>query len=71
MRVPANESSPEFKLISEHMDVSPGLGRTASQQATFQIAALAVTLLIAIVGGLLVGMCVCVCVCVCVCSVCV
>ena len=53
--MPANESSPEFKLIKDHMDVSPGLGRTASEQAAFQIAALALTLIIAIVGGLLVG----------------
>lgn len=54
-RVPSNESSLEFQMIKQHMDVEPGLGRTGSQQAAFQIAALGITLLVAIVGGLLVG----------------
>ncbi|KAK7479050.1 hypothetical protein BaRGS_00029720, partial [Batillaria attramentaria] len=55
-RSPANETSPEFLHISQHMEISAGKGRTASEQASFQIAALAVTLIIAISGGAVVGL---------------
>jgi ammonium transporter Rh len=57
--VPADVNSTEFLDIKKHIDVEPGLGRTAAQQASYQIAALGVTLVVAIVGGLITGECCC------------
>ena len=36
-------------------DIEPGLGRTAKQQGGYQIATVAVTLAVAIAGGLVTG----------------
>lgn len=55
-RAPTNETSPEFLRVNHHMDISAGKGRTAAEQASFQIAALGVTLVVAITGGLIVGL---------------
>ncbi|XP_076438384.1 ammonium transporter Rh type B-like [Babylonia areolata] len=55
-RAPANESSPELHVIQQHVEVSAGQGRSAGAQAGYQMAALGITLVIAVVGGLLVGL---------------
>ncbi|KAL8625333.1 hypothetical protein ACOMHN_044476 [Nucella lapillus] len=56
-RAPSNESSAELTTIQSHMPVvSVGLGRSAGEQAAYQIAALGVTIVIAIVTGLIVGL---------------
>lgn len=59
-RIPI-EDSIEYKNIKQHFshiqveEIIPGIGRTAGRQAAFQIAALFVTLSIALIGGLLTG----------------
>eukprot|EP00117_Sycon_ciliatum_P046246 scpid74283/ scgid33144/ Ammonium transporter Rh type B-B; Rhesus blood group family type B glycoprotein B len=53
---PKNASDPELlRLQSLGFDVSPGDGRTRREQALFQLAALATTIGIAIVGGVFTG----------------
>lgn len=50
------KDTPEFGDIQRHLaDMQPGLGRTAFEQAGYQMAALGATLAVAIVGGLLTG----------------
>ncbi|KAI9560812.1 hypothetical protein GHT06_011764 [Daphnia sinensis] len=51
-RSPLNSSSEFLKIEYYNLRIDPGVERTASQQAGYQIAALVVTLVIAIVGGL-------------------
>ena len=47
----------EFLEIRKYTNsVEPGLGRTASEQAGYQMVALCVTLAIAVVGGVVTGM---------------
>jgi hypothetical protein len=54
-RAPHGNSSALNDVNEVLMFLEPGDNRTALQQAGFQLAALAVTLLVAIVGGLLTG----------------
>lgn len=51
-RSPLNSSSEFLKIEYYNLRIDPGIERTASQQAGYQVAALVVTLVIAIVGGL-------------------
>ena len=59
-RIPI-EDSIDYQNIKQHFshiqmeEIMPGIGRTAGRQAAFQIAALFVTLSIALIGGLLTG----------------
>ncbi|XP_041373232.1 ammonium transporter Rh type A-like [Gigantopelta aegis] len=53
-RVPTVNSTGLAEIMS-HVNVEPGLGRSAMGQAGYQLVALAVTLAIAIVGGVLTG----------------
>ncbi|KZS02985.1 Uncharacterized protein APZ42_034406 [Daphnia magna] len=55
-RSPLNSSSEFLRIEYYNLRIDPGIERTASQQAGYQIAALVVTLAIAIVGGLGTGM---------------
>nr|CAH0108907.1 unnamed protein product [Daphnia galeata] len=55
-RSPLNSSSEFSKIQYYNLKIDPGRERTALQQAGFQIAALIVTLVIAIIGGLGTGM---------------
>ena len=66
-RAPGNVSGLTGEQIL--LGIEPGSERTAAVQAAYQLALLASTLMIAVIGGLLSGACVCarVCVCVCVC----
>ena len=57
MRAPVNQSD-EYIRLETHlktMEVEPSEGRTAGAQAGFQLAALAVTIIISLVGGALTG----------------
>ncbi len=55
------EAGPEFDKIKELLhsagmeDIEPGHGRSASTQGAYQIAALGMTLAVAIAGGLVTG----------------
>jgi ammonium transporter Rh len=50
------EGSVELEVMQQHdSNVNAGFGRSASRQAEFQIAALFMTLAVAIVGGILTG----------------
>ncbi|XP_035829381.1 ammonium transporter Rh type B-like [Aplysia californica] len=51
-----NASSPEWKELEGHVSAEPGEGRSAAEQAGYQLLALAVTLAFALVGGLVVGL---------------
>ncbi|XP_076171931.1 uncharacterized protein LOC143148961 isoform X2 [Ptiloglossa arizonensis] len=55
---PARAPNSETKLaeMRDNYDVSPGLDRTAGQQASYQLLALAITVGIAIVSGLVTGL---------------
>ena len=54
---PSNASNPQLETLrSLGYEVSAGEGRTRAQQAAFQLAALGVTLGIAIVGGVITGL---------------
>lgn len=52
-----NASSLEYLEISSHLpgEIEPGLGRSAMDQALYQIAGLGVSLALALVGGLITG----------------
>ena len=52
-----NTSSPEYLEISSHLndEIEPGLGRSAADQALYQMAGLGVSLALALVGGLVTG----------------
>lgn len=52
-----NTSSPEYLEISNHFggDIKPGLGRSAMDQALYQMAGIGVSLALALVGGLVTG----------------
>jgi ammonium transporter Rh len=54
-RVPELNSTDFDQLKSQFPDMEPGLGRSATTQAAYQIYALLTTLALAIVGGLLTG----------------
>jgi len=54
-RAPLINSSELSEIKQELLTVEPGDNRTAGMQAIYQISALGVTLLIAIVGGSLTG----------------
>lgn len=51
-RSPVNGSSEVLDAKYYHRKIQPGQGRSASEQAGYQIAALVVTLAISIIGGL-------------------
>ena len=52
-----NTSSPEYLEIRNHLgdDIEPGLGRSATDQALYQMAGLLVSLALALAGGLVTG----------------
>lgn len=50
-----NSSSTEWAELQGHVEAEPGKGRTAGDQAAYQLIALAITLAFALVGGLFVG----------------
>ena len=52
---PNSTSSPDWLEFKGHADFAPGDGRSAASQASYQLLALALTLVVAIVGGALVG----------------
>ena len=52
--VPAANTT-EYEMLSADLAVEPGLGRTNSSQALWQLAALGATIGIAIVGGVITG----------------
>jgi hypothetical protein len=54
-RSPLNSSSEFSKIQYYDLKIDPGRERTALQQAGFQIVTLIVTLVIAIIGGLVTG----------------
>lgn len=54
-RVPELNTTEFIQLKSQFADMEPGLGRSATNQAAFQMYALLTTLAVAIVGGLLTG----------------
>lgn len=54
-RVPELNTTEFNQLKSQFADMEPGLGRSATNQAAFQMYALLTTLAVAIVGGLLTG----------------
>ena len=54
-RVPELNTTEFAQLKGQFSDMEPGLGRTATTQAAYQIYALLTTLAIAIVGGLFTG----------------
>lgn len=54
-RVPELNTTEFAQLKGQFSDMEPGLGRSATTQAAYQIYALLTTLAIAIVGGLLTG----------------
>ena len=54
-RSPLNGSNDLVVLRQDLVKAEPGLNRTASEQAIYQLAALGITLLIAIVGGAITG----------------
>ena len=54
-RAPVLNSTQYFELVEFDPDVVDGLGWSAGKQAGFQFAALAVTLVVAILGGVLTG----------------
>lgn len=45
----------EYARITQTLSVDPGLGRTAGTQAAYQAAALAVTIIVAVIGGMATG----------------
>ena len=49
------EGTAEYDEFHKKYDLEPGEGRTPSEQALWQLIALAVTLGVAIVGGILTG----------------
>jgi len=49
------ENSTELLEIQKHTDVSPGVGRSALGQGGYQMAALATTILISVVTGVITG----------------
>ena len=50
------EGSAELEVMQQHdSNINAGFGRSAGRQAEFQIAALFMTLAVAIVGGILTG----------------
>ena len=54
-RAPVLNSTQYLELVKFNPDAMDGLGWSAGKQAAFQLAALAVTLALAIFGGLLTG----------------
>ena len=52
---PLNGTEHFMSLNMINSDIEPGLGRTAKQQGGYQIATVAVTLAVAIGGGLVTG----------------
>ena len=52
---PARAPSKNLTDVEMLLGIEPGEGRSAAQQAGFQLALLASTLVLAIVGGLLTG----------------
>ena len=55
-RAPVVNSTEFFRLKGLGVNFSPGDGRSAKQQALFQLAAVGVTVGIAVIGGLVTGM---------------
>jgi len=50
------ENSTEYEMaVSNYSVTAPGLGRTATTQGGYQMLALVVTLIVALVGGALTG----------------
>jgi hypothetical protein len=54
-RTPMANTTEYFEIKSHVNSIEPGLGRTGSQQAGYQIVALLVSLALALVGGLITG----------------
>lgn len=54
-RTPVLNSTQYFELVKFEPDATGGLGWSAGKQAAFQFAALVLTLVLAIFGGLLTG----------------
>jgi len=54
-RAPTLNSTQYFEWVKSVPDATGGLGRSAGVQAGYQLAALAVTMAIALLGGLITG----------------
>ena len=52
---PSNSSHEYWHIHEMDSEIEPGLGRSAQQQGGYQIATVAVTLAVAISGGLVTG----------------
>ncbi|KAF2368305.1 Ammonium transporter AmtB-like domain [Trinorchestia longiramus] len=56
LRAPENGTAKLVQIQHELPEVTPGVGRSASMQASFQLLALLVTLAMSIVGGIITGL---------------